>query len=655
MTIPSTGARHIARSLLKKLRFGNSPTAHRRVRRFVPRNLPLDRLFDELNARKASYVVLRWFDDLPSVYPGEDIDFLVADTDLKHFDNLLCAAGPGVPCDVYSVSGLPGSAYKNMAYYPPPLAQEMLNHAGCHRKRYRIPNEHHHFFSLAYHALYHKGSCAGIPTTFCGVSHVSVPDHDYHGILGRLAARLGLGDVRDMESLDLLLAQHGWRPPRDTLSRLAGFNRWIDKRFFAELPPIHDDIKGLTTFVIRKRACDLGLVETILDILKARGFHILFLRRLTGEESDLCSMELRGANWGPGPWPKSGGQPAIIVVAYDLLPSPVSKSLAQRHANLDNARIFETKTFIRNYINATLPEEERCNIVHSSDNVNEALEYLRVAGHTNQSTLLTRIRELKDEFQTPYPVVCALTSNGTRSKVEVVRYRGSDAVCKTFRPGRERFLCREIETLRQFGGVRPEIPTLLETGSNYFIIPFFEGKHWTRTRGWLLPRLMPLRSARSAADVVRFFHSQGRSLIDWHPDQVIIQPNGDIRVVDFELIYEYHQRPECVEDAYEFKGTPDGFEWESSALVTQKEFLKDPYGRRWQRCVGLSATSLLNDPMWLQYLKRGIFTLSVANKRGLRGIARAARVTYSLSKQWARSQSVDPKSPRFAGSSGNGM
>ena len=51
-------------------------------RRHLRHGLPVDEFFDQLNRLGVRYAVLRWFDTLPAVEPGEDIDVLVADEDV---------------------------------------------------------------------------------------------------------------------------------------------------------------------------------------------------------------------------------------------------------------------------------------------------------------------------------------------------------------------------------------------------------------------------------------------------------------------------------------------------------------------------------------------------------------------------------------------
>ena len=195
----------------------------------------LEDLFRRLDERGACYVVVRWFEDLPHRVDG-DIDFLVADDSLDDFETVLDRNRVGFPCDVYSESAVEGYRYGNLSYYPPELARRILDRRISHDASVSVPCTEDHFFSLAYHCLYHKGPDCGLPTSTSGVRPVRAPNHDYRARLEGLAAELGLSVDMNMEALDALLNEHGWRPAHHVLDRLATENAWLRARLLAERP-----------------------------------------------------------------------------------------------------------------------------------------------------------------------------------------------------------------------------------------------------------------------------------------------------------------------------------------------------------------------------------------------------------------------------------
>lgn len=195
----------------------------------------LEDLFRKLDERGARYVVVRWFEGLPQ-RPDGDIDFLVADEALDDFETVLDRDRVGVPCDVYSVSAVQGYRYGTISYYPPELAQRILERRVFREASVRVPCTEDHFFSLAYHCLYHKGPDCGLPTSTPGVRPVRAPNHDYRARLEALAAELGLAVDMNMEALDALLDEHGWRPGHDVLDCLAAENAWLRARLRVAQP-----------------------------------------------------------------------------------------------------------------------------------------------------------------------------------------------------------------------------------------------------------------------------------------------------------------------------------------------------------------------------------------------------------------------------------
>lgn len=201
------------------------------ARRFIPAGTSTEGLFRELARRDAAYVVLRWFDPLPSGPPDGDIDFLVADESLATFAALLVRDKEGVPCDVYSESGAVGYRYERMPYLQPQLARGLLARRTTMSGVVSIPCPEDHFLSLAYHAVYQKGLLSGLPTSISSLQPLDAPAHDYRGTLARLADGLGLAVPISMEGLDRHLAERGWRPPEAVLARLAAQNVWIRHYF----------------------------------------------------------------------------------------------------------------------------------------------------------------------------------------------------------------------------------------------------------------------------------------------------------------------------------------------------------------------------------------------------------------------------------------
>ncbi len=385
-------------SSLKALRkrFKRSP------RRFVHAER-LDRFFTRLNAAGCRYVVLRWFERLPQVETGEDIDLLVRDEDVASLKALLrreslldrLLGRRLVRCDVYSVSGFPRGSYRGVAYYPPDLARRIIDRAERHASGAKVPCREDHFLSLAFHALYHKGLRSGIAVADRRFRPSKRPEHDYSGKLQGLAGELGLDAEMAMDALDAELARQGWRPSLDHLERLLPDDDWAR----AKVKALSGDVRaepGLTLFLVRREGLAWGL-QRVVAALEEAGFVVLAQKRLTDEESMLASREIRGGNWESGPWPISGGPPVAAIAALDPEPLKPNKKLRDLHPSADNARVFLVKEAMRRAGNADRPASRRCNPVHSCDNALQAARQIRLIMPELAASIADRAAELNAE------------------------------------------------------------------------------------------------------------------------------------------------------------------------------------------------------------------------------------------------------------------
>ena len=216
-------------------RLGGGPAANgkrrRRARRYVPPEIGLEGFFATLAERRVRYVVLRWFDELPEIKPGGDVDLLIDDRDVDSVSDLFTGEMRGTACDLFSVSGLRGTSYRGIPYLPPAKAAEVLDRAVLFRELIKVPSPEDYFLSLAYHAVYQKGPRSGLPTSTPGVQPETETRHDYAGDLRRLAAAAGIDVPIRMEELDDYLAGRGWRPPPQMRVELGRRNPWVRARF----------------------------------------------------------------------------------------------------------------------------------------------------------------------------------------------------------------------------------------------------------------------------------------------------------------------------------------------------------------------------------------------------------------------------------------
>lgn len=352
---------------------------NRKSLHFVPHELGITGLFQTFDAEQVNYVVLRWFDHLPHLEEHEDLDMLVADDSLDSVLKLLQEKPGIVPCDVYSETGLARSDYRGTPYYPHHVAGWLLEGRVRHNDLFYVPNRYNYFHSLAYHAVYHKGTRSNLDRGDTGLkARKGTAGHDYAVTLGKMAEKLQIEVDISLEGLHRYLQDTGWGPAPELLARLSlacPGNKWL--RMLAERlePHVHD--QGLALFVIREQAVERGFQDKILGMIEQGGFEIVATRELSREVVEYSAPRTRGGNWRVGPFATSGGRPAVAVVVYDHEPLPPNRRQYRKFPQRTNARIF-LKEQIRDWIIDELPTKEGFNAIHSSDHAAEAWHLLEL-------------------------------------------------------------------------------------------------------------------------------------------------------------------------------------------------------------------------------------------------------------------------------------
>ena len=573
------------------------------ARRYLPFNIGVSGFLLELRRLNVKYVVLRWFESLPHVEPGEDLDILVADDDLQALESVL-DAWPGIqPVDLYTATGLPSTDFVKMAYYPPRLAAQILDSRVVLRELCDVPAREQYFYSLAYHALYHKGYSSGLPVRDGGDSKVADPEHDYTAVLASLAAELDVPVRINMASLDGFLEARGWKPPYDTLVRLAQHNRWIKETLVQ--PGEFDD--GLAVFIIREAAMSQGRggIPRIERELMRHGFHVCLSRELSQTVAAKAKDAIRGGNWGAGPWPVSGGVPVAVIVAYDVMPKSPSQAELSKYPMLRNARIL-CKDRIRDLLNEGVPPEAKCNPLHSSDSGWEGLEYLRLTVPDAEPEVLAQIEKLKQAFKTNYPVRSVLTKQGRRAKIEVIEYEGGLAVKKTFRQHQVRYLEREVAAMRELSKSITAVPPVLVEGETWFIMPYYAD---TLKYRWISGRMLPLGVARAAIRSLKEIYDAGFAMIDASTENIVIDPVQGFKLVDFEYCHRYTIKPTTFHESYDIAGCPPDFVGD---LPTRGA---NTFERDWLPYIGVSVKDLLgNSSFAFLEIKRGLYYVAHARR-----------------------------------------
>lgn len=596
------------------------PRGHRR---FIDSTLGVSGFLRVMKEEGVNYVVLRWFDALPHVEPGEDIDILVADDDIEIMTSYMKSSGSkgDVPCDVYSVSGLPGSSSRKMPYYPVPIARQILDNAVWVNDIVRAPSPDHYFLSLCYHVVYHKGYSSGVPSEDVERDRKVTPckDHDYVGTLERLGreSTLSLGKLDiTLEGLDRVLSDAGWKPAHDTLEKLSLKNQWVGDLLYSEAVDVPDYLRGVSVFLVREEGRDH--LDAIKRILFDQGFDHVLEGKIPPDRVSQAVAGIRGGNWGKGPWPKSGGLPAFFYIVYDAKPLQPGEEVAKEHPGLDNERISMAKKRIRDYYNRRIEPQERCNIVHSADNACQAISYINLVDPESVSLVEKVARRKFSEFVTPFEVVADLSKHSRRAKVELINYHGKKAICKTFKEGREHYLEREV-VAREVGAGLREVSAILEVGKNYIVMEFYEGSidKISRTRPFLHGNAyLPIWAIERMKRIIVYYRERGYECVDFSPRNVLVDSDNDLKVIDFEFLQKVEAPSEGLDGNLAWYSAPEGFKGDWPQWTSDRSL----YRRRWFRYTGLPLYFCIKDyPKAVLHLVRGVtflyFSVSNAHRK----------------------------------------
>ncbi len=345
----------------------------------------LDKMFSEFHRRGISYVVLRWFDEIPGnprqeAQFAEDIDLYwdgqsaedLADVAIHH-------AGP-VACDVFSVTGRGGTSYHGMPYYPPILGRMILEERQIRQNAFYVPSPMLHFFSLAYHLVYHKGLESGIPSG-CELASNPSPKRKYGEKLQVLGQSLNISLLvpYTLMSLHDYLKQNDWDMPYDLLERWPLKSPWHLHLLMHEKSLLEhwaEKLPDLLVFFIREDILDRHLEERVYELLE-RKFTILRRIELSESQIQRVMRKVRG-----GSWIEHRGttwiRPVKAVLCYDFNPAPVAQNDEKTNAYplVRNRNVF-WKHEIRDRLNETHGEDREIIGIHGSDNGYEAQHMLQ--------------------------------------------------------------------------------------------------------------------------------------------------------------------------------------------------------------------------------------------------------------------------------------
>ena len=548
-------------------------------RRYI--RAPLDRksFTDELERRGVRYAVLRWFERFPEWPAGEDMDILIDPSDVAKTSDLFQLRPNGIPVDLFTTDGSKNLSYAGVSYLPQAFAARLLMRVNVGRAGCRVPCAEDHFFSLAYHAVYHKCEISGLPSRSGYFAQVP-GEHDYQQILRSLAEKIGVKTALTIEDLHELMQARGIAPGFDTLRKLAARM----PNLMCLLPAEACDRRGgeLVAIVLRDWAIERGFPAPFKGEIEARlKFEILAEIPIDSAARTRALTEMRGADWGAGPNPRSGGGPAVLFLCFDYHPEPPAPWTRSMHPFVKNENVIRAKNHLRKYAHARTLFREHANPVHTADDEVEALHYAEIVSPELAARARRQIEEIRDRYATRYPVRALLSSFRRRAKVELIELRGRLAVKKTFRPAARDYFVREIEFIQSLQGQCSWLPEIIEVGECYFVMPYYTNVLATMSKRE--SRRLLRRRAKEIVDIMRIVYDCGYALMDFNPSNVIVEPGGRLILVDFEYVHRYRDRPASFLQSFDIAGVPALENGELADGATEQSM---PYSIAWRPLLG---------------------------------------------------------------------
>lgn len=518
------------------------------ARCWIPEELGVAGFFRKLKQLDVTYVVLRWFEALPKVENGEDIDLLVGDSNLEAMLSLIeRRRRTSIPIDIYSVTGKMRTDWRETAYFPGVLSQAILDNSVELPNGIRVPDPERHFLSLAYHAVYHKGLASGVPVRVGERPVMDNPEHDYPTILANLSKAV----FRDsspisLEHLEAGLRAEGMIPGFHTEEFLARTNQFVADSVIKRVSTNSPEMDAISVFILREKAADW--VGDVRLFLSRQGFEVLSEKSFHGQSARHIAAFSRGGNWGKGPYHLSGGIPSVAFAVLDVDPIPNPDLGSGEDRSSTNLRVQQAKKLLRLHLDSKQKALFKFNPLHSTDNGLSAREFIEEAwGPDHYTTLLLDAAVAIDEWKASALDFPDRLGHNSRRSGKFLSRLEPRRVRKVSRRQSLDYWKSEIEmrdALADLPGV--EIP--LATGANFLEIQFIPNARDIEV-------LTPLQILE-VRDFLLQCARRGIQPIDFTPKNILVDSEGALRYVGFEYFQRDKPRKNLLKSAALF-GLPN--------------------------------------------------------------------------------------------------
>ncbi|WP_452220368.1 hypothetical protein [Lacinutrix salivirga] len=537
------------------------------------------------------YVVLRWFDEIENIKDlNEDIDILISDSSIPIFSELIDGNVGVLPLDVYSSSGEDTTSYAGLPYYPREIAYSILENKVLHNNDFYVPDNKHHLLSLTYHVVFHKSLRSGLNISNKGKLNKYSSKRNYESVLNQLFEinKLSIKEV-DLKSLYVFLKKNNFLPEYDLLLKLKNlrndtFYGFLVNDFRNDYLIEYNYIEGLSVFLLRDLANTNNNIKKIIKYFDEYGFDLIFHSLIPEKFLENAQKNIRGGKWDKGDFKINAGKPVYYFIIFDELSIRPKGKYKTLYPNLENVKATKLKIALRNSINKE--SDKSLNALHSSDDFFESVFYLKQLGFSEKHIkyLNLELFNKKKQIETNYVVVKDLSRHGSRAKVELIKYKNSLAVKKTFKKTKLDFLNREIWFLKIMAQYN-FTPKLLDYSVNYLITEFIDNDRNQDKIEFSIKNIIQFRS------FFEILYKKNITILDVNESNIIIDKFGNLKIIDFEFAQKYKKKPKSICEIYELgkipikevEVFPFGHElyknaynlfWKNKILLTKRQFFK---------------------------------------------------------------------------------
>ncbi|PIA78018.1 hypothetical protein BFR04_07240 [Gaetbulibacter sp. 4G1] len=557
----------------------------KQTRRYIPYQFSRKTFMQHLYSSNINAVMLRWFDKIDFLGDiKEDIDILVANDSISNVLSILESKVGVLPIDLYSVSGDSNTDFGGLLYFPKDLSITILKNKTV-KNGFYIPDSKGYLMSIMYHAVFHKGVNSGIPVDDLIPLPNNELDHNYSLIIKDLLVKNKIETSFDLVSLSALLKNQGYYPSYDLMLKLKHINKenvWLESLISIERDKINkkcDYVKGLSVLFIREKGFKLKSSEKIEDFIRSFGFYIIKQGEILKDHKDRVIREVRGGNWGNGPFDVSGGTPEYYYIIYDPFFVAPNGDLKTNYPSLENKKIHDLKLKLRSLF-ILLTDKESFNGVHSSDDFYESINHLEILGFSKEEIykIIQACLNIELFYKSKYRVISNLSRNSLRSKIELIEFQGRLAIKKTFNKYSSRFLKREISFMKKFKDY-DFVPKLFKQADNYFISEYFENYVALEDKAINLSEEIK----EQLYNIFKTLHENEYCIVDLNPSNVLCSSNNELKIIDFEFATQVEQ-PKNLIDSYDLNKLPKNI---ISDFPLGYGGVKDNYAFYWEQLIGL--------------------------------------------------------------------